>query len=248
MRAAMRREGRRRSHAGGVAVPVFRLPRADHACGPRRAQEPAWSASWSGTTGGRTCGPASRKSTSTNTRLASREATRPRSIAHWPPAGARWSSIGRTSSRSSRWRRCTSSARTSRRLVLRPSARWPSIRSTPMRVGILGLQIVHTRRVRARHRDRAPRDGTQCQPRGLDAFRSALGPLPQGRVRAGPRVREPGGRARTLLALPRHGVGLRSPRPARRSRGARSGICWRSILSLRRTRARTSRVGTSRAA
>ena len=35
------------------------------------------------------------------------------------------SSIGRTSSRSSRWRRRTSSARTSRRLVRRPSARWP---------------------------------------------------------------------------------------------------------------------------
>ena len=103
-------------------------------------------------------------------------------------------------------------------------------------------------RVRARHRDRAPRDGAQCQPRGLDAFRSALGPLPQGGVRAGPRVREPGGRARPLLAVPRRGIGVRSPRPARRSRGARSAICWRSIPSLRRTRARTSRAGTSRAA
>ena len=54
-----------------------------------------------------------------------REATRPLSIGPWPRPAARWSSIGRTSSRSSRWRRCTSSARTSRRLVLRPSARWP---------------------------------------------------------------------------------------------------------------------------
>ena len=47
--------------------------------------------------------------------------------------GVEW--IGRTSSPWSRWRRRTSSARTSRRLVLRPSARWPSIRSTPMRSG-----------------------------------------------------------------------------------------------------------------
>ena len=103
-------------------------------------------------------------------------------------------------------------------------------------------------RVRARRRDRAARDGAQSQPRGLDAFRSPLGALPQGRVRAGPRVREPGGRARSLLALSRRGVGLRSPRPARRSRRPRSGICWRSIPSLRRTRARTSGPGTSRAA
>ena len=41
MRAAMRAEGRRRSHAGRVAVPVFRLPRADHALVLRGAQEPA---------------------------------------------------------------------------------------------------------------------------------------------------------------------------------------------------------------
>ena len=50
-------------------------------------------------------------------------------------AAARSSSIGRTSSRLSRWRRCTSSGRTSRRLIQRPSARWPSIRSTLTRSG-----------------------------------------------------------------------------------------------------------------
>ena len=99
-----------------------------------------WSAWWSGTIGSRTCGPASRRSTSTNTRSVFRGATRPRSIAHWPPAAARWSSIGRTSSRSSRWRRCTSSAGTSRRLALRPSARWRSIRSTPTRSGSWGCR------------------------------------------------------------------------------------------------------------
>ena len=104
------------------------------------------------------------------------------------------------------------------------------------------------RRVRARRRDRAPRDGAQSQPRGLDALRSALGALPQGRVRAGPRAREPGGRARPLLALSR-----RWRRPAVTSAGAprprpRSGTCWRSIPNSRRTRARTSGPGTSRAA
>ena len=78
-------------------------------------------------------------------------------------------------------------------------------------------------RVRARRRDRAPRDGAQSQPRGLDALRSALGALPQGRVRAGPGAREPGGRARPLLALPRGGVGQRSSRPARRGRVRGSG-------------------------
>ena len=34
-------EGRRRSHSGGVAVPVFRLPGADYALDSRRAQKPA---------------------------------------------------------------------------------------------------------------------------------------------------------------------------------------------------------------
>ena len=88
-------------------------------------------------------------------------------------------------------------------------------------------------RVRARHRDRASRDGAECQPRGMDALRSPLEPLPQGRIRAGPRVREPGRRARSFLALSRRGsIGLRSARAARRSRGrgagsvgARSGVC-----------------------
>ena len=82
-------------------------------------------------------------------------------------------------------------------------------------VGILGLQIVHTGEFERGTAIVAPRDGTQCQSCGLDAFRSALGSFPQRRVRAGPRVREPGRRTWTLLALPRNGIGLRSPRTAR---------------------------------
>jgi non-specific serine/threonine protein kinase len=96
------------------------------------------------------------------------------------------------------------------------------------------------RPIRARHRGRAPRDGTQSQPRGLDALCSPLGSLPQGRVRAGPRVREPGGRTRTLLAVPRNGVGLRTSRPTHRSRsggprsvGPRSRICGARALKRR---------------
>ena len=123
-----------------MAVPVFRLPRADHALELTPRSKPGWSARRSGTTrqsdlwaclaqiyvdeyafgfqdrrdisrSGPGCGP-------------SRESS--------------W--IGRTSSRSSRWRRRTSSARTSRRLVRRPSARWPSIRSTPTRSGFWGCR------------------------------------------------------------------------------------------------------------
>ena len=90
----------------------------------RGAQEPAGERGASATTVSRTSGPASRRSTSTNTRSASR-ATRRRWIGPWPRPAARSSSIGRTSSRSWRWRRRTSSARTWRRLARRPSARWP---------------------------------------------------------------------------------------------------------------------------
>jgi class 3 adenylate cyclase len=50
-----------------------------------------------------------------------------------PSRSSNW--IGRTSSRWLCLRRRTSSARTLRPLVLRPSARWPSIRLTPMRSG-----------------------------------------------------------------------------------------------------------------
>ena len=49
----------------------FRLPRADHALGPRGAQEPAGARGGAGRPRSRTCGPASRRSTSTNTRSAS---------------------------------------------------------------------------------------------------------------------------------------------------------------------------------
>ena len=93
-----------------------------------------WSARRGGTIGNRTCGPVSRRSMSTNTRLAS-GTTRPLSIGPWLRPGARSSWIGQTSSRWSRWRRHTFFARTSRRSVPRPNARWRSIRSTLTRSG-----------------------------------------------------------------------------------------------------------------
>jgi len=105
-------------------------------------------------------------------------------------------------------------------------------------LGILGLQIVHT--ADFERGTAIVRRAIECQPCRLDAFRSPLGSLPQRRVRAGPRVREPGGRPRTLLAISRNGIGLRAPRPPRRSAGcgpgsigARSRVCGARALEHR---------------
>ena len=117
-------EGRRRSHARRVAVPVLRLPRADHALGLRGAQEPAGAR---GGAGRPPVGPVGlpRADLRRRIRVRLRDRRDRLSIGPWPRPAARSSWIGRTSSRSSRWRRRTSSARTSRRSVPRPSARWP---------------------------------------------------------------------------------------------------------------------------
>src|SRR5947207_4509222 len=90
-------------------------------------------------------------------------------------------------------------------------------------LGILGLQIVHTGEFERGTAILRRTMELNAKPRGLDAFRPPLATLSQGRVRAGSRMCEPGGRTRTLLALPRNGIGLRAPRPTRRSRGRSPG-------------------------
>ena len=107
-------------------------------------------------------------------------------------------------------------------------------------LGMLGLLIVHTGEF---ERGAAiVRGAMELNPNhaGWMHFAPLWEHFQQGRVRAGSRAREPGGRARCLLALSRHGVGLRTPRPARRGgvrapgpAGDRPGVCGARSLERR---------------
>ena len=163
-----------------------------------------------------------------------RRPTRPLSTEPWPRLVARSSSIARTSSRSSRWRRCTSSGRISRRSVRRPSARWLSIRSTPTPSGSWDCRSC----TRASSSG-APRS---CAARwsSIPTTRAGCISLRSGSTSTRASTSRPWSARTGWTCRATSGPFSSWRRPAGTSADApkpspRSGTCWRSIPNSRRT-------------